>query len=139
MYRRTRESRHLQLGRLIGRDATCKNTACAGSLAADRGGWSTMMAGNVRGMAPKQIIDRAAPLVIIVEDDEGVREGLQDLLHSVGLDTLAYDSTSSLLTATLPDRPGCLVLDVRLPGSSGLDLQAKLTARGNRTACRSFS
>ena len=70
--------------------------------------------------------------MVIVEDDEGVREGLQDLLRSVGLDTLAYGATSELLAATLPDRPGCLILDVRLPGSSGLDLQAKLAALGNR-------
>ena len=61
--------------------------------------------------------DTAAPLVVIVEDDEGVRDGLQDLLRSVGLDTIAYGSTGALLAATLPDRPGCLILDVRLPGS----------------------
>ncbi len=90
------------------------------------------MSGNVRGGAAKAGADTASPLVVIVEDDEGVREGLQDLLRSVGLDTLAYGATSELLAATLPDRPGCLILDVRLPGSSGLDLQAKLAAMGNR-------
>ncbi|GAN51238.1 DNA-binding response regulator [Methylobacterium radiotolerans] len=90
------------------------------------------MSGNVRGGAAKAGADTASPLVVIVEDDEGVREGLQDLLRSVGLDTLAYGATSELLAATLPDRPGCLILDVRLPGSSGLDLQAKLAALGNR-------
>lgn len=90
------------------------------------------MAGNIRGAVAKPKPDTAAPLVVIVEDDEGVREGLQDLLRSVGLDTIAYGSTGDLLGATLPDRPGCLVLDVRLPGSSGLDLQAKLAATGNR-------
>lgn len=90
------------------------------------------MSGNVRGGAAKAGADTASPLVVIVEDDEGVREGLQDLLRSVGLDTLAYGTTSELLAATLPDRPGCLILDVRLPGSSGLDLQAKLAAMGNR-------
>lgn len=90
------------------------------------------MSGNVRGGAAKPGADTASPLVVIVEDDEGVREGLQDLLHSVGLDTLAYGATRDLLAATLPDRPGCLILDVRLPGSSGLDLQARLAAMGNR-------
>lgn len=90
------------------------------------------MSVNVRGGAAKAGADTASPLVVIVEDDEGVREGLQDLLRSVGLDTLAYGATSELLAATLPDRPGCLILDVRLPGSSGLDLQAKLAALGNR-------
>jgi FixJ family two-component response regulator len=74
----------------------------------------------------------ASPLVVIVEDDDGVREGLQDLLRSVDLDTIAFGSTRGLLAATLPDRPGCLVLDVRLPGSSGLELQSKLVAMGNR-------
>ena len=90
------------------------------------------MAGNIRGAAAKPIADTTSPLVVIVEDDEGVREGLQDLLRSVGLDTLAFGSTGDLLAATLPDRPGCLILDVRLPGSSGLDLQARLVALGNR-------
>jgi FixJ family two-component response regulator len=86
----------------------------------------------IPGAAAKQAADRALPLVVIVEDDEGVREGLQDLLRSVGLDTLAFGSTGDLLATPLPDRPGCLILDVRLPGSSGLDLQAKLAAMGNR-------
>ncbi|MEE7493139.1 response regulator transcription factor [Methylobacterium oryzae] len=90
------------------------------------------MSGTVRGGAAGTGADTASPLVVIVEDDEGVREGLQDLLRSVGLDTLAYGATSELLAATLPDRPGCLILDVRLPGSSGLDLQSKLAAMGNR-------
>ncbi|VUD70429.1 Response regulator protein TmoT [Methylobacterium symbioticum] len=90
------------------------------------------MAGNIRGATAKPMTDTVTPLVVIVEDDEGVRDGLQDLLRSVGLDSLAYGSTGDLLAAALPDRPGCLILDVRLPGSSGLDLQAKLAARGNR-------
>jgi FixJ family two-component response regulator len=91
------------------------------------------MAGNVRGAAGKPAADaKVSPLVVIVEDDAGVREGLQDLLQSVGLDTVAFGSTRDLLAATLPDRPGCMVLDVRLPGSSGLDLQSKLVAMGNR-------
>jgi FixJ family two-component response regulator len=89
-------------------------------------------AGNIPGIAARQMAERARPLVVIVEDDEGVREGLQDLLRSVGLDTLAFGATGDLLAAPLPDRPGCMILDVRLPGSSGLDLQAKLAAMGNR-------
>lgn len=72
------------------------------------------------------------PLVLIVEDDEGVREALRGLLASVGIEALTFGGTADLLAATLPDRPGCLVLDVRLPGLSGLDLQSKLTAAGNR-------
>ncbi|MGX5773697.1 response regulator transcription factor [Methylorubrum zatmanii] len=88
--------------------------------------------GNVRGLSRPPAEVSVSALVVIVEDDEGVREGLQDLLHSVGLDTLAFGSTRDLLAETLPDRPGCMVLDVRLPGSSGLDLQAKLVSMGNR-------
>ncbi|MGA4555153.1 response regulator transcription factor [Methylorubrum aminovorans] len=88
--------------------------------------------GNVRGLFRPPAEVSVSALVVIVEDDEGVREGLQDLLHSVGLDTLAFGSTRDLLAETLPDRPGCMVLDVRLPGSSGLDLQAKLVSMGNR-------
>ena len=88
------------------------------------------VAGNIRGAGAPAAA--AAPLVVIVEDDEGIREGLQDLLRSVGLDAIAFGSTADLLAASLPDRPGCLVLDVRLPGTSGLDLQAKLAATGSR-------
>ena len=90
------------------------------------------MARDICGSSGPNAAAKAAPRVIIVEDDAGVRDGLQDLLQSVGLDTLAFGSTRDLLAATLADRPGCLVLDVRLPEASGLDLQAKLVAMGNR-------
>ncbi|TWB46379.1 LuxR family two component transcriptional regulator [Rhizobium sp. ERR 922] len=74
----------------------------------------------------------ATPLVTIVDDDEGMRESVGEILRSVGIDSVGFGSTAELLAATLPDRPGCLILDVRLPGLSGLELQAKLTAAGNR-------
>jgi FixJ family two-component response regulator len=90
------------------------------------------MASDIRRSSRPTAAAKTAPLVVIVEDDEGVRDGLQDLLRSVELDTLAFGSTHDLLAAALPDRPGCLVLDVRLPGASGLDLQTKLIALGNR-------
>ena len=90
------------------------------------------MASDIRRSPRPTAAAKTAPLVVIVEDDEGVRDGLQDLLRSVGLDTLAFGSTHDLLAAALPDRPGCLVLDVRLPGASGLDLQTKLIALGTR-------
>ncbi len=89
------------------------------------------VAGNIRSPA-RGAADATSPLVVIVDDDEGMREGLQDLLRSVGLDAVAFGSTGDLLAASLPDRPGCLVLDVRLPGASGLDLQSRLAATGNR-------
>jgi FixJ family two-component response regulator len=78
---------------------------------------------------PKQA-DADRPLVLIVDDDERVREGLQELMSSVGVDAMTFESTSALLAAKLPDRPGCLIVDVRMPGSSGLDLQQQLSARG---------
>jgi FixJ family two-component response regulator len=71
------------------------------------------------------------PLVLIVDDDERIREALQDLLQSVGTECLCFASTRDLLEATLPDRPGCLILDVRMPGSSGLDLQNHLAINGD--------
>lgn len=74
-------------------------------------------------------IDR--PLVLIVDDDEEIRFALQELLQSVGIDASCFGSTQELLQADLPDRPGCLILDVRMPGASGLDLQQHLTSSGN--------
>ncbi len=67
-----------------------------------------------------------SPLVIIVDDDEDMRGSLTDLFASVGIETRSYAATNELLAAGLPDRPTCLVLDLRLPGSSGLDLQSHL-------------
>ena len=69
--------------------------------------------------------------MLIVDDDEAVRTALRELLLSVGLDAVCFASTRELLDADLPPRPGCLILDVRMPGSSGLDLQQHLAARGN--------
>jgi FixJ family two-component response regulator len=71
------------------------------------------------------------PLVILVDDDDGIREALHELMLSVGLDAISFASTRDLLAAELPDRPGCLVADVRMPGVSGLDLQHRLTERGD--------
>ncbi len=70
------------------------------------------------------------PLVQIVDDDGAVRAALQELLESVGIDAVSYASPRELLAADHEDRPGCLILDVRMPGGSGLDLQHRLrTAR----------
>jgi FixJ family two-component response regulator len=73
-----------------------------------------------------------APLVVVVDDDDGMRDGVRDVLRSVGIDSLGFASTTELLAEPLPNRPGCLILDVRLPGLSGLDLQAKLNGMGNK-------
>jgi FixJ family two-component response regulator len=71
------------------------------------------------------------PLVLIVDDDAEVRFALRELLLSVGLDACCFGSTQELLHADLPERPGCLILDVRMPGASGLDLQQHLLLNGN--------
>jgi FixJ family two-component response regulator len=71
------------------------------------------------------------PLVLIVDDDESVRTAIQELLLSVGLDACCFTSTHELLEARLPERPGCLILDVRMPGTSGLDLQKQLAGKGD--------
>lgn len=76
-------------------------------------------------------LDRDRPLVLIVDDDKQVRDSLSELMLSVDLETACFGSTRELLDAALPERPGCLILDVRLPGLSGLDLQHHLAATGN--------
>jgi len=70
------------------------------------------------------------PTVFVVDDDEGVRNSLRFLLKSVGLATRALGSAAEFLEAYKPSQPGCLVLDVRMPGMSGLELQQQLNLRG---------
>jgi FixJ family two-component response regulator len=66
----------------------------------------------------------------IIDDDEPLRLALDSLFRSVGLRTRTYGSTGEFLGAKLDDSPGCLVLDVRLPGLSGLDFQEQLAGHG---------
>jgi FixJ family two-component response regulator len=73
----------------------------------------------------------ASPLVTIVDDDPAVREALSELVQSAGFETNCFASTSELFEAGVLDSPGCLVLDVRMPGASGLDLQHHLALNGN--------
>lgn len=70
------------------------------------------------------------PTVFIVDDDEGARNSLRFLLKSVGLAGVTLDSAQGFLAAYDPHQPGCLVLDVRMPGMSGLELQQELNRRG---------
>jgi FixJ family two-component response regulator len=70
----------------------------------------------------------ANPTVLIVDDDLALRASVARLLGSLGLDTQQFASISDFLASELPDGPTCLVLDVRLPGQSGLDLQRDLAA-----------
>jgi FixJ family two-component response regulator len=70
------------------------------------------------------------PIVFVVDDDAAARSAAESLLHSVGLRVETFASASAFLERTLPDAPCCLVLDVRLPRVSGIELQRDLTARG---------
>ena len=72
----------------------------------------------------------ARPLVLVIDDDEPLREALGSLFRSIGLEVRLFASAQDFLRDKLPDVPSCLVLDVRLPGVSGLDFQAEL-ARAN--------
>ena len=73
-------------------------------------------------MAPEQ-----QPIVFVIDDDPSVRGALARLFRSVGLQAEVFGSAAELLQRKIPDVPSCLVLDVRLPGQSGLDVQAELT------------
>jgi len=74
---------------------------------------------------------QSPPLVLVVDDDAAVRSSIEELMLSVGIDAIGFGSTHELLETEIPDRPGCLVLDVRMPGLSGLDLQQHLAATGD--------
>jgi len=67
-----------------------------------------------------------APIVYLVDDDASVRAALEDLMASVGLNARTYASVAEFLTESLPDAPGCLVLDVRMPGQSGLEFHRQM-------------
>ena len=70
------------------------------------------------------------PLIHVVEDDESLRNALLRQLNSAGLEARGYGSTGEFLLQPPPQRPGCVLLDLRLPGPSGLDLQAALPDKG---------
>jgi len=72
----------------------------------------------------------APPTVIVIDDDPAVRDALGNLLRSVGLLAKLHGSVPEFLKAGRPDGPTCLVVDVRLPGQSGLDLQRELPQAG---------
>jgi FixJ family two-component response regulator len=70
------------------------------------------------------------PFVAVVDDDRSVRDALDSLFRSVGMATRLFASAAEMLESELPQSPGCLILDVRLPGLSGLDFQAQLARHG---------
>jgi FixJ family two-component response regulator len=69
-------------------------------------------------------------MVVVVDDDDGVRRALANLFHSVDLNVQVFGSAAEMLQNKLPDVASCLVLDIRLPGLSGLDLQSELARAG---------
>jgi FixJ family two-component response regulator len=71
-----------------------------------------------------------ATMVFIIDDDAAVRESIQDLLESYGLRSESFGTAEEFLQCKRPDGPSCLVLDVRLPGVSGLDFQRRLVEAG---------
>ena len=72
----------------------------------------------------------SAPIVYILDDDASVRQSLERLVRSVGLEVQSFPSASEFLAHGAPDCPACLVVDVRMPGLSGLDLQDCLSVSG---------
>lgn len=70
------------------------------------------------------------PIVFVVDDDPSMREAVQDLIASVGLQARGFASPREFLETVRPDAPACLVLDVRLPGASGLNFQQELARAG---------
>ncbi|MDH2089649.1 response regulator transcription factor [Rhizobium pusense] len=81
---------------------------------------------------PRKQAKEPQPVVFIVDDDVSMREALTDLFRSMKFDAEAFDSATAFLEKANLNRPGCLLLDVRLPGISGLDFQMQLERVGNR-------
>jgi FixJ family two-component response regulator len=77
-------------------------------------------------MTPKAGAAHATPVVYVIDDDDSVRTALSSLIRSVGLQVDTFASASAFMAAKRPDAPSCLILDVRLPGVSGLDFQTEL-------------
>lgn len=75
-------------------------------------------------------VTEPAPVVYVVDDDPSVRAALEDLLASMGLQVRAFASTQAFLEHALEDAPACLVLDVRMPGLSGLDFHRTMGSHG---------
>jgi FixJ family two-component response regulator len=74
----------------------------------------------------------AAPIIFIVDDDPSVRTALARLLLSFGMAARAFDSAEAFLEHARPDAPACAIIDIHLPGLSGLDIQRSLSAAGSR-------
>src|SRR5689334_15459199 len=78
----------------------------------------------------KWIAPMAEPCVFVVDDDEAVRDGLCELFAAEGLAVRAFASAEEFLGAGVSDQPGCVVLDIQMPGMTGIELQSELVRRG---------
>ncbi len=77
-------------------------------------------------MQQRDAITEQPPAIVVIDDDASIRRGLDNLLKSVGFEVELFASPQEFLQSGRPDRPGCIVLDVRFPGRSGLDMQRDL-------------
>lgn len=77
-------------------------------------------------------MEDSEPLIVIVDDDDAIRDAVTNLLASVGIEAIGFGSPVEADRASLPDRPGCFILDVRMPGASGLDFQRQLGTGSRR-------
>jgi FixJ family two-component response regulator len=77
---------------------------------------------------PEMATAQEQPIVVVIDDDASIRKALENLLRSVGLDVELFKSPQEFLQSNRPDRPGCIVLDVRFPGRSGLDMQREISS-----------
>jgi FixJ family two-component response regulator len=96
-------------------------------------GLQSMSVGTNRPPKSQYSESHDSTLVVIVDDDQGMRDALGSLLRSVGHRVEVFSAASDLLQSKLPDIVSCIVLDVRLPGLSGLDLQTELAEAGIRS------
>jgi len=76
------------------------------------------------------IVAEDKPIVFVIDDDPSVRDALSGLFRSVAIDARTFKSTQEFLEAKRPNAPGCIVLDIRMPGLSGLDFQCEMTNLG---------
>ena len=81
---------------------------------------------------PSDVAEGGESVVLVVDDEIAIRESLASLFQSVGLRVKVFGSAPELLQSSLPNAPSCLVLDIRLPGISGLDFQVELAKAGIR-------
>src|SRR5213595_567075 len=82
----------------------------------------------IAAVRPEMATAQEQPIVVVIDDDASIRKALENLLRSVGLDVELFKSPQEFLQSNRPDRPGCIVLDVRFPGRSGLDMQREISS-----------